>query len=236
MHLVLFDIDGTLISSGGAGRTALEAALADEFGVPLRGQLELSGRTDRAIVEDLLRLAGLPVSEENLQRIQQGYLRHLPEHLRRHSALDPAHPRFARILPGVEALVQGLHQREGFLLGLLTGNIRDGARIKLGHFRLFDYFPIGGFGDRHHDRDDVAREALAEAHRHLGYTLSPERVWVIGDTPLDIRCARAIGARAVAVVTGWHDREELAGHRPDFLLDDLSDPREVLAAWEVRVP
>jgi phosphoglycolate phosphatase-like HAD superfamily hydrolase len=234
MHVVLFDIDGTLISSGGAGRTALEAALAEEFGVPLRGRLELSGRTDRAIVGDLLQLSGLPVSEENLQRIQRGYLRHLPDHLRRHSALEPTHPRFARVLPGVETLVHSLHQREDVLLGLLTGNIRDGARIKLGHFRLFDYFPVGGFGDHHHDRDDVAHEALAEARRHLGYAVPPERVWVIGDTPLDIRCARAIGARAVAVVTGWHDREELARHRPDFLLEDLSDPREVWAAWEGR--
>jgi phosphoglycolate phosphatase-like HAD superfamily hydrolase len=114
-------------------------------------------------------------------------------------------------------------------VGLLTGNIRAGARVKLGHFGLFDYFAFGGFGDIHHDRDEVAREALAETHRHLGRTVPGERIWVVGDTPLDIRCARAIGARAVAVVTGWHPREELAACSPDLLLNDLSEAKALLA-------
>jgi phosphoglycolate phosphatase len=223
MYVCLFDIDGTLLSSGGAGKAALEEGLAEEFGV--RGTMEklvLSGRTDNAIVSDLLRLSGLADSEENRARLFAGYLRHLPGCLARCAG---------RVLPGVQALLGLLGTRGDVAVGLLTGNIRAGARLKLGHYGLYEYFAFGGFGDRHHHRDDVAREALAEVHRHLGTRVDPGRVWVIGDTPLDVACARAIGARAVAVVTGWHDRTELAACGPDLLLDDLSDPGPLLSCW-----
>jgi phosphoglycolate phosphatase-like HAD superfamily hydrolase len=223
MYVCLFDIDGTLLSSGGAGKAALEEGLAEEFGI--RGtmdQLVLSGRTDTAIVGDLLRLSGLADSAENRARLSAGYLRHLPGCLSRCAG---------RVLPGVQALLNLLRTRTDVVVGLLTGNIRAGARLKLGHYGLFEHFAFGGFGDGHHHRDDVAREALGEVHRHLGKGIDPDRVWVIGDTPHDVTCARAIGARAVAVVTGWHDRAELAGCNPDLLLDDLSDPEPLLACW-----
>jgi phosphoglycolate phosphatase-like HAD superfamily hydrolase len=223
MHVCLFDIDGTLISSGGAGKAALEAGLASEFGIGrLIDKLELSGRTDRAIARDLLRMHSLDETPENWQRLIAGYLRHLPQCL---ATLQ------GRVLPGIAALLEGLSQRGDVLLGLLTGNIRAGAKVKLGHFGLFDYFAFGGYGDEHLDRDDVAREALAEVHRQLNGSAVPERIWVVGDTPLDIACARAIGARAVAVATGWHTTEELAAHRPDLLLNDLSDPTALLTRW-----
>jgi phosphoglycolate phosphatase-like HAD superfamily hydrolase len=106
---------------------------------------------------------------------------------------------------------------------LLTGNVRAGARAKLGHYNLYEHFAFGGFGDAHFDRDDVAREALASAMAHLGPRASPDRVWVIGDTPLDVRCARAIGAKVVAVATGLHTIDELSGHSPDLALSDFSD-------------
>src|SRR5205085_6726418 len=125
------------------------------------------------------------------------------------------------------------HGREDVAVGLLTGNIRAGARVKLGHFGLFDYFALGGFGDHHFDRDDVAREAWDEIHRRFNGRVAAERVWVIGDTPLDVRCARCIGAKAVAVATGWHSRDELAEHAPDLLLTDLSDPQPLLSRWFV---
>ena len=118
------------------------------------------------------------------------------------------------------------------ILGLLTGNVRSGARHKLSHHGLWDYFACGGFGDEHYERDDVARSALAEVRAHLGRDLDPRDVWVIGDTPLDVRCARAVGARAVAVATGWHPAEELAVHEPDHLFTDLSDAEELLRVWE----
>jgi phosphoglycolate phosphatase-like HAD superfamily hydrolase len=222
MHAILFDIDGTLISSGGAGKAALEAALAAEFGVShVIEKLLLSGRTDLAIATDLLRLGNLPGADESIARLRRAYLRHLPDSLASLSGY---------VLPGIRELVQALAERDDVVLGLLTGNFREGAKVKLGHFGLFDYFRLGGYGDLHLDRDDVAREALAEVRRVLGEDFPTENVWVVGDTPLDIRCARAINARVVAVCTGWHTREELADHAPDVLCDDLADPEPWLSA------
>ena len=222
MYVCLFDIDGTLISSGGAGKIALEEALAEEFGVThLIEKLQLSGRTDRAIIRDLFRMTVIEDTPENLRRLTAAYLRRLPESLERHAG---------RVLPGVAELLVQLSGRKDVLVGLLTGNVRDGARVKLGHFGLHDHFTIGGFGDHHFDRDDVAREALAEVKRVVN-GVDPNRIWVVGDTPLDVRCARAIGARAAAVCTGWHSRDELASHAPDVLLTDLSDPTALLARW-----
>jgi phosphoglycolate phosphatase len=220
VHVYLFDIDGTLLHSGGAGKAALEEGLAEEFGA--RGTIEkltLSGRTDRAIVADLLTMSGLEDSPENRGRLFAAYLRHLPGCLARCEG---------RILPGVAALLGLLCSRSDAVVGLLTGNIRAGARLKLSHYGLAGHFAFGGYGDLHLDRDDVAREALAAMRQHLGLGLDPRGVWVIGDTPHDVRCARAIGARAVAVMTGWHPREELLACGPDLLLDDLSDPAILL--------
>jgi phosphoglycolate phosphatase len=224
MFVCLFDIDGTLIASGGAGKAALEAGFAEEFGVSsVIEKLSLSGRTDRSIVRDLLRGNAIEPTDENIARTLSAYLRHLPHRLSANTV--------ARVLPGIVEFLLRLSEREDVLVGLLTGNIRAGAKVKLGHFGLFEHFSFGGYGDHHWDRDDVAREALAEVRRLLGARTDPERIWVVGDTPLDIRCARAIGANAVAVATGWHSRDELAAHKPDLLLPDLSDPAELLGRW-----
>jgi phosphoglycolate phosphatase-like HAD superfamily hydrolase len=119
-------------------------------------------------------------------------------------------------------------QAPNVAVGLLTGNVRDGARTKLGHFGLYEHFQFGGFGDHHFDRDDVARDALAAVHACVGSHCTADRIWVIGDTPLDVRCARAIGARVAAVATGLHSCEQLAASEPDLLFDDLSDPTPLL--------
>ncbi|MEO2090012.1 MAG: HAD hydrolase-like protein, partial [Gemmataceae bacterium] len=116
---------------------------------------------------------------------------------------------------------------------LLTGNVRRGAAAKLGHFGLWDYFPLGGFGDDHFERDDVARSALAEVQRYTGRSVNPSDVWVIGDTPLYVQCARAIGAKAVAVATGWHPYDELAACRPDAVFRDLTEASDLLRTWGV---
>jgi len=222
MHVCLFDIDGTLIASGSAGKAALQAALAEEFGVPyILDQLQLSGRTDRAIIADLFRLHFIEDTPENHQRLCNTYLHYLPRYL--HAG---------RVLPGVAELLVHLNRRPDVAVGLLTGNVRAGAKVKLGFFGLSHYFAFGGFGDRHLDRDDVAREALEEIQR-LFSAVRPDNIWVVGDTPLDIRCARAIGARAVAVATGWHSLAELAEHHPDLLLTDLSNPDPLLSNWEM---
>ncbi len=219
MITCLFDIDGTLLASGGAGKAAIEAALCEDFGVQLRVQVPYSGRTDRAIIRDLFHHHDIRDSAESVQKLLAGYLRRLPDTLRRHHG---------RVLPGIAALLLHLKLCPGIALGLLTGNVRAGARAKLGHFGLYEHFTFGGFGDEHFDRDEVARESLRAVHQCVGTHCRPERIWVIGDTPLDVQCARAIGARAVAVATGFHSYEQLRACQPDLVLHDLGDPQPLL--------
>ncbi|MCS7046299.1 MAG: haloacid dehalogenase-like hydrolase [Gemmataceae bacterium] len=222
MLVCLFDIDGTLLASGGAGKAALEAAVREEFGVVLRTQVPYAGRTDRAIVRDLLTAHGIEETPAVLARLLRAYLERLPQCLTDHHG---------RVLPGIHPLLAHLRQRRDCALGLLTGNIRAGAQAKLRHFGLAETFAFGGFGDHHFDRDDVAREALAAVRRHVAADIPTERIWVIGDTPLDIRCARAIGAKVAAVATGLHTLEQLEAAAPDVALPDLSDPEPLLRCW-----
>ena len=223
MAIILFDIDGTLVRTGGAGKAAMETALRSAFGIPvITGEVPYSGRTDRAIARDLLAAHGIEPTLANQTTLRETYLTNLPGRL---ATTD------GQVCPGITELLAALQPRPGLVLGLLTGNVRAGAKHKLGHFGLWDYFPVGGFGDEHFDRDDVARGAMAELRSHLNRDVDPADVWVIGDTPLDVQCARAIGAKAVAVATGWHPLDDLAACRPDFAFADLSDHAELLAAW-----
>jgi phosphoglycolate phosphatase len=223
MYVCLFDIDGTLLSSGGAGKAAMEAALVAEFGViDATYSVPFAGRTDRAIARDLFQLHRIEESRSNWQRFLAAYLQRLPACLVAHKG---------QVLPGIGALLQCLQKRGDVAVGLLTGNVRDGARLKLGHYGLFHHFAFGGFGDHHLTREDVAREALAAVRSYLDDSIQSEQVWVIGDTPLDVRCARSIGARAVAVATGWHSLDILAAEQPDLLLADLSDTSRLLGQW-----
>jgi phosphoglycolate phosphatase-like HAD superfamily hydrolase len=219
MHVVLFDIDGTLIRTGGAGRDALEVALYQEFGRVGSEGIDIHGRTDRGIVHSLFQHHGIDYTPDTWQRFRDAYLRALPEQLQ---------IRGGYVLPGVTEVVRDLQARDNVALGLLTGNMRDGARIKLSHFDLFELFPFGGFGDVHLQRDDVARDAYMAAQQHLGRPPTPDQIWVIGDTPADVSCARAIGARAIAVATGFSAFDDLAGCEPDLLLNDLREAEEWL--------
>jgi phosphoglycolate phosphatase-like HAD superfamily hydrolase len=227
MHVCFFDIDGTLLNTGGAGQAAMERALAAEFRSdrPLNGIL-YAGRTDRAIVADLFAHFGVEPSEDRWTRFLTAYLRHLPENLRSRTGL---------VLPGIVQLLDELHRRDDVLLGLITGNFREGARIKLEHFEIDRYFTFGGYGDDHLERDEVACLALTEAERMFGKPFLRERMWVIGDTPADVKCARAIGAQAVAVATGVYARAELQAASPDHLFDDFSDPAGMLSLLTSRV-
>ena len=223
MPIILFDIDGTLIRTGGAGKLAMESALATAFGVTeIRDEVSYSGRTDTAITRDLLRVHGIDPTPQNQQALRDAYLARLPAGLT---------AKGGNVCPGVVELLAALMGKPNTVLGLLTGNVRAGAQIKLGHFGLWGFFTCGGFGDSHFDRDDVARAAMDSARAHLGRDISPTDVWVIGDTPLDVSCARAIGANSVAVATGWHLAAELAACAPDLFFDDLSDHSRLLAAW-----
>ncbi len=216
MHICFFDIDGTLLRTGGAGQAAMEAALLAEFQThrPVKG-IAFAGRTDRAIVSDFFAFYDIALSDDRWAAFLQAYLRQLPKELQSRSGL---------VLPGILQLLQELSERDDVILGLLTGNFQQGAQLKLSHYGIHEYFAFGGFGDVHHHRDDVARAALAEAERHHAQAIHPDRLWVIGDTPADVQCARAIGAKAVAVATGSFTREELSPTHPDYLFDDFSNP------------
>lgn len=216
----LFDIDGTLLNSGGAGQHAMEMALLEVFGVtgPYE-DIPAAGRTDKAITTDLFNHHGIDPSPEHWDRFLSSYLKHLPEALT---------TRDGRVLPGIVELLDLLASQSDATLGLLTGNFRVGADLKLQHYHLNHFFMFGGFGDHDHHRDDVARTALREACRHLNREVPGEQVWVIGDTPSDITCGRAIGARTVAVATGIFTWEQLNAQQPDFLFEDFSEASTVL--------
>lgn len=219
MHVLLFDIDGTLLNSGGAGQAAMEAAFLREFGKdgPVSG-ISYAGRTDHAISRDLFQFYGLEWNDGLWRQFQEAYLEFLPAHLSSREGL---------VLPGVLHLLDLLSQRDDVAVGLLTGNFERGARTKLEHFALQHHFSFGGYGDHHGDRDDVARVALAQAHQlHPASTI--DEVWVLGDTPADVKCARAIGAKAFAVATGMYSYQELAACQPDLLRHSLADPQEWL--------
>ena len=217
MQVYLFDIDGTLIVSGGAGRAALAEAMEAAFDVPLQHDVDLHGRTDRWIGKQLLESHGMANSESNWRQLLEQYLQLLPQKLAERSG---------RVLPGVRPLLEALGADEQSAVGLLTGNARRGADIKLAHFEidtLVNSSCFGGFGDTRDDRNRLAADALSSASQFVGKPVHPNDVWVIGDTPRDIDCARAIGARAAAVATGGYTMDELAAGNPDLLLQDLSD-------------
>ena len=134
-----------------------------------------------------------------------------------------------RVLPGVKEILERLHPREDRVLGLLTGNLREGARLKLQYFGLWDYFEFGAFADDHHDRNELGAFARARAAEKHGHDFEVARIDVIGDTEHDIACGKVFGARTIAVATGTRSREILAQHKPDFLFNDFSKVDDVMA-------
>lgn len=219
VRFVFFDIDGTLLSTGGAGQKAMEQTLISHFGlqVPFDGVLT-AGRTDRGITDELFQRFGIENSPENREVFRQTYLCNLMKVL----------PDFAgTLLPGVQELLHHLSADSGLLLSLLTGNYTDGAWAKLRHFRIDHFFRCGGFGDDTPDRNDVARLALTAAASYSMRVVTGRDAVIIGDTPADVQCARAVGATAVAVATGAYSVDELAECRPDFLLEDFQDTQFV---------
>jgi phosphoglycolate phosphatase-like HAD superfamily hydrolase len=224
VKLVLFDIDGTLITSRGAGRRAMRGALERVFGdAGGIDHYDLRGRTDTRIVHDVMGALGWEASRirERLDDFFEAYLAGL--------AAEIGDGRHVTTLPGVGAVVERL-TRSAALVGLVTGNIEEGARIKLQPTGLLPHFRVGAYGSDDMDRRRLPSLAARRAHALVGHAFAPRHVVVIGDTPHDIDCARAFGAVAVAVTTGQYRREELLAERPDHLFDDLSDVDRVLAA------
>jgi phosphoglycolate phosphatase-like HAD superfamily hydrolase len=214
-RLLLFDIDGTLIHSGGAGVRALKSAFKERFGVAdnLHG-IEIAGMTDSGIVVSILKKNDIPATNENVGAFLDSYVHFLSRELPR---------RKGKLLPGVLDLLEKLKSRPQLVLGLLTGNVSRGARLKLEHYGVWHFFEFGAFADDHQDRNRLGSFARARAKEKHGREFSPSQIDVIGDTPRDIACGNAIGARTIAVATGTWSREELAKYQPDFLIDDLSD-------------
>ncbi|MEQ9411287.1 MAG: HAD family hydrolase [Fuerstiella sp.] len=213
--VIFFDIDGTLLSTAGAGQRAMELALVQDFQIefPFDGVLT-AGRTDRGITDEIFGRYRLKNTDQNRRRFREAYLTHLRSSLKEQPGL---------LLPQVRELLELLSAEKSVTLSLLTGNYADGAWIKLRHFQLDHYFRSGGFGDDHPDRDDVARGAVDAVSRALQKVVRGSDSVVIGDTPADIRCARAIGARAVAVATGGYSANDLNSHTPDHLFADFSE-------------
>lgn len=220
-RLLLFDIDGTLITSGGAGEAALKDAMRSRFDVEedLDGII-LAGATDARIARELLQKHSIAVSPENVAALLETYLGHLNERIGRHDG---------KLLPGILPLLNSLSERTDAVLALLTGNVSRGAEIKLTHYGVWDFFEFGAFADDHHDRNELGKFARARALERHGEEFPPSRIYVIGDTPKDIECGRAIGAFTVAIATGHYSSAELRDHAPDFLFEDLSDTARVVA-------
>lgn len=211
--LVLFDIDGTLIQTAGAGVRGLSDAFARLHGRPeaLDG-IAVSGRTDRAILTEIFARWGQALTDDLLAPLRDRYLESLARELR--EARGPG----IGVLPGVHAAIASLEAHPSFALGLLTGNFERGAQIKLTHFDLWRRFSFGAFGDDHADRRALVPVAIDRARR---CGLEADQVIVVGDTPLDVDCAHANGARAVAVATGEYSREELVSTGAEIVVDTL---------------
>jgi phosphoglycolate phosphatase-like HAD superfamily hydrolase len=223
VRLILFDIDGTLIRTSGAGVKAFAKVFQTEFNaVDGFEKLKFAGRTDQSLVREFFRYHNIPDTPQNLERFFMKYVFWLDQILKESAT---------HICAGVDGFLGGARKMpEPPLLGLLTGNIRLGAEIKLRHVGLWDEFETGAFGDDHEHRDQIAAIARARGARILNRNLADDEVLVIGDTPLDIKCARAINAKVLAVAIGGSDLETLHAHRPDWAVKDLSevDPCAVL--------
>jgi phosphoglycolate phosphatase len=216
IRVVLFDIDGTLVRTGGAGVRAFERTFASQFNAPdATRHVQFAGRTDPSLVRECLGKRQIEPGPAEFDRFFQTYVFWL-QHLLTEAEGSPC--------PGTRDLIEGLQRLPNPpLLGLLTGNIRLGAEIKLRHYDLWGMFETGAFGDDHEDRNQLAAIARDRASDYLGKRVSGDEVLVIGDTPLDIRCAEAIQAKSLAVATGGATHEHLAAHRPTVLLRDLTE-------------
>ncbi|HYK11780.1 MAG TPA: haloacid dehalogenase-like hydrolase [Gemmatimonadales bacterium] len=228
MKLLLFDIDGTLLSTDGAGRRAIHRALVDRAGTPgvLPGY-RLDGKTDPQIVRELLAEGGhaSPDDRSVIEDICARYVSNLREELKRPGYVT-------RAMPGVPALLQALEplERSGdAMVGLLTGNVVGGAELKLNAAGIgFDRFAVGAFGLDGHHRPDLPPVALARAAERLGRAVTGSDTWIIGDTPADVACGRPVGARALAVATGSYRVPDLEATGADLVFADLSDTQRVL--------
>jgi phosphoglycolate phosphatase len=215
--VILFDIDGTLLTSNGATRTSNGLAIQDAFGVEVDAMNHpFGGKTDWQILHELLEPHGFSTATigEKMSAYESAFAKRLA---------DVIHDFEVRALPGAHDLVNMLVEREDMLVGLVTGNTSLTAPIKL-HAAGFQpqYFVVGAYGSESHDRNLLPRLALDRAIVHAGHEIGVQDVIVIGDTTKDVDCARALGGVAVTVFTGFEKRENIVNSKPDYMLDDLT--------------
>ena len=219
-RLLLWDIDSTLITTGGAGDKALRRVIEERFGVQDNLQdVEIAGRTDSFIAASILRKYGIELTQKRIGEFLDHYLAHLENLL---PQLD------GRVLPGVQEILNLMRSKPNRVLALLTGNLRRGAEFKLQRYNLWDYFEFGAFADDHTDRNELGAFARARAKEKHAHDFDAAQIDVIGDTGHDIACGKSFGARTIAVATGSWTRGQLAAASPDFLFDDFSQVEEVI--------
>jgi phosphoglycolate phosphatase-like HAD superfamily hydrolase len=222
IRLVLFDIDGTLVHTGGAGTKAFSETFHHCFGLKDGVErMKFAGRTDVSLVREFLQIHQQPASPENLRRFFDNYVFWLERIVAQSNGGE---------CQGITPFLRGLLALpQPPMLGLLTGNIQLGAEIKLRRFGLWNFFVFGGFADDSDDRDQIAVAALARARRVLDARLEPREVVVVGDTPFDVRCGKFIGAKTLAVATGGSSYAELLRQGADWTVEDVTriDVREI---------
>jgi phosphoglycolate phosphatase-like HAD superfamily hydrolase len=224
MRLVLFDIDGTLLNSQGMGRASMQHALKEVFGSPGNPSYRYDGKTDKQIVRDTMRLEGH--SDDHIDSRMDQLIALYLEGLR----VGAKSGKFSvRPLPGVVEILDALEERDDVVLGLLTGNIEPGARIKLTAAGINpDRFRVNAFGSDHEHRPELPAIAQRRASETLGLSIAGERLVVIGDTPADIECGRSLGARSIGVASGHYTVEQLQTHNPYAAIPSLADTEQVL--------
>lgn len=219
--LILFDIDCTLVNTGGAGSRALNLIFEDLFSIKDAFRtVRMAGKTDPAIIREGLEFHGICSVDGIFEKCKEKYLLRLRHEMRT--------SKNRRVMPGIKTILEALSGDSSVVLGLLTGNMEEGAKIKLGEMGLYNYFRLGAYGSDDDDRNKLLAFAMDRYQRLAGDEIKPEQVAVIGDTPRDIECSKPFGATAVAVATGPYSKDELAAHDPDHLFKDLSDTEAFL--------
>lgn len=224
MKAVLFDIDGTLILSGGAGSRALSHAFKKLFrrDNALEG-IKPDGKTDPAIIREMCRkVLGRDCQGEELESLCRQYLHFLSREVPESQGY--------RVMPGIPELLEKLGLKEGVIMGLATGNLEEGARIKLGRAGLNRYFRFGGFGSDCEDRVELTRIAISRSQEFIGQELKKQDIYIVGDTPFDIKSSALLGTTSVAVATGSYSTTQLKEWQPDYLFSDFSAPEPLLKA------
>ncbi len=221
MKLLLFDIDGTLANTNGAGLRALDRAFEEVYGHPgILDGISLAGRTDVTIMMDAYTKAGIEFAFEELERVKNRYFELLIDELN--------NGKKNTLMPGIADLIPELHQNHNICLALLTGNWQRSGRMKIDHFGFNSYFPFGAFADDAVERADLVPIAKQRCEALTGARLKPKDIFVIGDTPSDILCTKPHGVISVAVAAASYSMEDLSAYNPDILLKDLSNLGEVI--------